>query len=462
MPSRIIQLLKPAPAITTLRDPAEIDARYRHWRPRILYASLIGYALFYFVRKNLALAMPVMEHELGISKADLGIFLTLHGVFYGVSKFANGFLGDQTNPRYFMALGLACSAVMNICFGLSSAVAAFGVFWLLNGWFQGMGFPPCARSLTHWFALEERASRFAVWNTSHSIGAALAILTCNELVRCNWRLCFLVPAVLALIGAVLLIEFLRDTPQSLGLPPIEQYRRAPDASSNPPADPDEPAFRQFVIRNVLLNPMIWVISLANFFVYTVRGSILDWGPTFLTEAKHVQLYHAGWIVAAYEATGVLGMLVSGWLTDKLFRGRGGRACFVYMLLCGLCIYLFWKLPAQSAFVNTALLCMVGFFIYGPQCLVGVIAANLATRRAAATAIGLTGLFGYLSTVLSGWGLGRIVEAGGWNPGFGTILIAAFAATALFAVAFNATHSSPPAKPHAESRPEAHAIPRGRL
>src|SRR5207302_318158 len=103
-------------------------------------------------RKNLSIAMPAMEHDLHISKSDLGKFLSLHGMLYGVSKFANGFIGDRANARVFMVVGLFFSALVNILFGFSSAVVTFGLLWMLNGWFQGMGFPPCARLLTHWFS----------------------------------------------------------------------------------------------------------------------------------------------------------------------------------------------------------------------------------------------------------------------------------------------------------------------
>ncbi|MEA1949790.1 MAG: MFS transporter [Planctomycetota bacterium] len=437
MISRLVNLFKPAPKIAPLSDPAAIESQNRYWRMRILYSSMIGYALFYFVRKNLSLAMPAMEAELGISKADLGLFLTMHGLFYGVSKFTNGFLGDRANPRYFMPLGLALSAAANICFGFSSAVVTFGLFWLINGWFQGMGFPPCARSLTHWFSAKERGTKFAIWNTSHSIGAALVLLICSYLVGYNWRLCFFVPAGMALCGAVFLLNRLRDTPESLGLPPV---------SDNPTdaivadefEEQDEPPFRRFVIRHVFLNPMIWIISLANFFVYTVRFAILDWGPTFLHEMKGLEIQHAGWVIAAYEVTGIAGMLLSGWLTDKV-KGKGARVCCVSMILCGTCIYFFWSLPSSSMLVNTALLCGMGFFIYGPQCLVGVVAANLASKRAAATAIGLTGLFGYLSGILSGWGLGMIVDSHGWNTAFLVLIVAAGVAAFLFALAYNAAY-----------------------
>ena len=141
-----------------LHDPAEIKAQYRYWQRRILFSTIVGYAMFYFVRKNLSLAMPGLGAELGIGKANLGLFLTLHGLLYGVSKFANGFLGDRTNARAFMAVGLLLSAIVNICFGFSSAVLTLGLWWMLNGWVQGMGFPPCARLMAHWFPPKELAT----------------------------------------------------------------------------------------------------------------------------------------------------------------------------------------------------------------------------------------------------------------------------------------------------------------
>lgn len=151
----------------------EVAKKFKYWQTRTIIASMIGYALFYFVRKNLSIAMPAMQEDLGITKGDLGLFLTLHGLLYGVSKFANGFIGDRVNARYFMVTGLVLSAVCNILFGFSSAVLVFGVVWMLNGWFQGMGFPPCARLLTHWIPPTQLATKMSIWNTSHSIGAGL-------------------------------------------------------------------------------------------------------------------------------------------------------------------------------------------------------------------------------------------------------------------------------------------------
>ena len=385
--------------------------------------------------------MPAIEAELGISKADLGLFLTLHGLLYGVSKFLNGFWGDQTNPRYFMAIGLFMSALMSFFFGLSSGVLAFGIIWLLNGWFQGMGFPPCANSITNWFSPKERGVKFSLWNSSHSIGAGLVLLLNSFLVVYDWRLCFFVPAALAVLGGIFILNRLRDKPESLGLPPVEIYKGEALESENI-EEGEAFDFKKFVRKKVFANPMIWILCLAQLSLYAIRYAMLDWGPTFLTEMKGIELKKAGWLVAGYEGFGILGMLSSGWMMDHIFKGRGGRAAVIYMLICTIAVFLFWRLPNESPFFYGVLLCIIGFFIYGPQALVGIIVANLVSKKAAATAIGLTGFFAYLSTILSGWGIGYIVTHSGWDSAFLTFIGAGVASVLFFSLTWNAGYISP--------------------
>src|SRR5262249_52784527 len=157
----------PAPPIT---DQTAIRELYPQYQRQILFWTTVGYGAFYFVRKNLSVAMPVLEEQLGISKADLGLFLTLHGLIYGASKFANGVVADRANARIFMSLALFASALVNVVFGFSSSLVVFGVLWIVNGFFQGMGYPPCARLLTHWFAPKQLATKMALWNASHALG----------------------------------------------------------------------------------------------------------------------------------------------------------------------------------------------------------------------------------------------------------------------------------------------------
>jgi phosphoglycerate transporter family protein len=432
----VFDFFKPAPpAKVMLTDPAEIQQQFPVWQRRILISSLIGYACFYLVRKNIGIAMPFMEKDLHITKSDLGIFLSSHGVLYGVSKFANGFIADRANARALMVVALIASALVNIFFGLGSTAIVLGVLWLINGWFQGMGFPPCARLMTHWFSPKELATKMSIWNTSHSIGAATVAILCGYLVYYNWRLCFIVPAGIAIAGSLFLALTLRDTPRSLGLPEVPGSEMEGDEAEQSPAE-----FKAFLRKQVFLNPYIWFITLANFFVYTVRYAMFDWGATMLKESKGIGPATSGWMLGGFEIAGVAGMLLGGWLTDKAFGGRGSRTCLFCMILVAFCTFGFWKFSGSSVAINAGFLCAIGFFIYAPQALVGITAANLATKRAAATAGGLTGLFGYLSTLASGYGFAKLIELSGWNAGFAVLVVVGLIGAVLFGLAWNAAPS----------------------
>jgi OPA family glycerol-3-phosphate transporter-like MFS transporter/OPA family sugar phosphate sensor protein UhpC-like MFS transporter len=349
---------------------------------------------------------------------------------YGVCKFLGGMLADRANARVMMALALAISAGLNICFGFSASLMFFGLFWTINGVFQGMGYPPCARLLTHWFSPRELATKMSIWNMSHSLGGGAILILCAFLVDRyhDWRLCFFVPAGIALAVSMLLFAFLRDTPRSVGLPEVEGSH-VPGGDA---ADESAAAFFKVLRECVFSNGYIWLVSCANFFVYTIRFAVFDWGPTLLKQAKGIPLLHAAGMVAGFEVAGTVGMLVTGYLTDKLFAGRGAPLSLISMLLCGLSIFLFWETPSGHPVLNTLLLMSTGFFIYGPQALVGVMSANLATKRAAATAVGLTSIFAYASTVLSGWGMGWLVKHYGWDPAFACLIGIAAMGAILFA------------------------------
>ena len=152
----MLDFIKPAPYIEELQDQDLVKRNYKYWRFRTFYGMYIGYALYYFTRKSFIFAMPAMHAELGLSKFELGLLGSVLSITYGVSKFLSGILGDKSNPRYFMSIGLILTGIFNILFGTSSVFWAFAVFWGLNGWFQGFGWPPCARFLTHWYSHSER------------------------------------------------------------------------------------------------------------------------------------------------------------------------------------------------------------------------------------------------------------------------------------------------------------------
>ena len=218
-----------------------------------------------------------------------------------------------------------------------------------------------------------------------------------------------------------------DTPPAVGLPEVEGTHNDAEEQLS------KEDFKEFVMEKVFRNKYIWSASCANFFVYTIRYAVFDWGPKMLMEAKHLKIMHAAWMIAGFELFGLLGALLGGRITDRYLGGRAIRACVVYMLFACLSVFLFWKIHTQSELIMTGLLCSTGFFVYGPQCLIGIAVANLATKRAAATAVGLTSIFGYAST--TGWGMGYLVDHYGWDASFIFLMCSAAIGALLFATAW---------------------------
>ncbi len=429
------QKLKAQPSKASSTNSVETDKLYKHWRMRSLYGAFVGYAIFYFCRKNLSAATPVLIQDLGISKTVLGSLWSALYLTYAVGKFVNGVLGDRANCRYFMALGLVLSAVCNFIFGLSSSVIVLGICWGLNGWFQSMGGPTCARIMTNWFSPNELGTKWGLWNISHQVGGGVILILGGYLAQnYGWRSAFIIPGVIAVITAVFLVNRLRDTPESMGLPPIEVYRQdfthGVDAELNT-LHGEKDALKDLVWRRVLSNPSIWFLAISNFFVYIVRYGAMDWAPTYLVEVKGSSVAAAGAKTAFFEFLGIGGSLLAGYLADRFFTRRKSIVNIAYMVLLTVAVLGFWAVPKGHPGLDALLLGMVGFLVYGPQMMVGVCAAEASGRHAAGTANGLTGFFGYMGSILSGVGTGYIVQHYGWTGGFALFGVSSILGTLFF-------------------------------
>ena len=407
---------------------------FRKAQWRFILCSMVAYAFFYLTRKNLSMAQPGMLEEGVVSTYALGTIMTVHGVVYGCSRFVNGFWADRLNGRVFMTVGLALSAAMNFLFGCTSLSLLFGAFWIVNGFTQGMGFPPCAKMLTHWIHPKELATKMSIWNTSHSFGAVMALGLCSLLLGLgfNWRWCFWAPAALAGLAAVFCFFCVHDSPTEAG---VEEL----DFGDAVQKDVGEGAVVTTADRRRLVfgNKVIWLVAIANFFVYIVRFGFLDWGPTFLKQFKGISVAKGGLMIIAFELAAVVGTIFAGWITDRLFKGRGQRTCVFCMLFAAAFSLGFWLLPNGAPIWQATLLLMgAGFCIYGPQALIGIVAANQATKEAAAMANGFTGIMGYASTTVSGIGIAFIKENFGWGVTLGSIAAFALVGMVLFLFAWN--------------------------
>ncbi|WP_219921606.1 glycerol-3-phosphate transporter [Rufibacter sp. XAAS-G3-1] len=420
-------IFAPAPHIEEL-PLQRIDPEYKRLRFQVFLGIFLGYAGYYLVRKNFSLVMPDFVAQ-GYSKADLGFALSGVSIAYGLSKFLMGNVSDRSNARVFLSVGLLLSGLITIVMGVvpfaTSSILIMFVLLFLNGWFQGMGWPPCGRVMVHWFSTKERGTKMSIWNVAHNVGGGLVgpITIAAVAIFGTWQSKFYFPGMIALGFAALAYLLVRDTPQSCGLPTIEAYKNDYPAHYSAHQEQELTA-KQIFFEYVFNNRVLWYIAFANAFVYLVRYGILDWAPTYLEEAKGFSVKETGWAYFAYEYAGIPGTLLCGWISDKVFKGRRAPATIIYMVLVLVAVLVYWKNPPGNIAIDNIALISIGFLIYGPVMLIGVQALDLVPKKAAGTAAGLTGLFGYLGGALfANIAMGLIVDKWGWDGGF-ILLVAA--------------------------------------
>jgi OPA family glycerol-3-phosphate transporter-like MFS transporter len=428
--------LKPAPFAAPL-PKEQIDPEYRRLRRSVFLGIFVGYAGYYLVRNNLALAIPdILREHPEYTKAGLGSALTGLSIAYGLSKFLMGSVSDRSNPKYFLPLGLLLSSAIMAAFGLSHAayasLVAIVAIMILNGWVQGMGWPPCGKTMVHWFSTKERGVTVSVWNTAHNVGGALVanLALLGVLLFHDWRAKFYFNALIAAAVAVLAYFLLQDTPQSRGLPPVEEYK-----NDYPPgyteASERTLTFREILFKSVLSNGYLWAIAIANAFCYFVRYGVENWIPTYLEIAKGYSFRQSSFAWSLYEYAAIPGTIACGWISDKWFKGKRAPATILFMTLTMLAVVVYWLNGNGPLWIDYAALIAIGFLIYGPIMIIGLHSLDLVPKKAAGTAAGFTGFFGYaFGSAISGSGVGWIADHFGWGGVF-TTMVACCLLTILF-------------------------------
>ena len=426
----MLRFLK-APPAKPLIDEKEVDKKYIRMRWQVFIGIFIGYSGYYLIRKNFSLVIPDLINE-GFTKTELGFTYSFLAIAYGLSKFLMGNVSDRSNVKKFMPLGLMLSAGTMIIMGVvpvvTKSVIIMAVLLFLNGWFQGMGWPPCGRTMVHWFSLKERGTKMSIWNVAHNVGhAAMPLLAIYGMeLFADWHAKFYFPGMVAIVVAIIIFIILKDRPRSVGLPPIEEWRDDyPNNGRVLEKEEKEVTAREIFTKHVLPNKLLWSIAFAIAFVYLVRYGIQDWSPTYLIEVKGFTQQQSGWAYSAYEIAAIPGTIICGWMSDKLFKGKRAPVTIIYMALIIIAVYIYWKNPAGHPVIDTICLIAIGFFIYGPVMLIGVHALDLVDKSAAGTAAGFTGLFGYFlgTSILANMVGGYVIENFEWN-GYFMMMVAA--------------------------------------
>jgi sugar phosphate permease len=411
--SKLIDWFGPIPdAKVQLKDEKIIAKKYKSWRIRMFLGMYVGYLMYYLTRKNISYIAPFFINELGLTKMSFGILGSTMAISYGIGKLFAGILADKCNIRTFMALGLIGSSVVNIFFGFLQTLPLLVLFWGINGGFQSMGFPPTAKGVVYWFSQNERATIWTLFSSSKMGGIALiGVIASFCIAAGDWRAVFYIPGVIGIAVGIGMLFVLTDKPSSVGLPPVEVYRKDIALMK----EKKNLSQWQILTKYVFANPYLWYLAIASTFMYFIRFTTLDWSTIFMTE-RGISAKAASSLLVFMPLVGTLGGISAGWLCDKFFKSHCVPVSLIYLLFL---IGSLWGMYTFTSvctplWIIALFLSLVGFFVDGPLSVAGVLVTRLTLQESTGAAIGFVGVFEYLGTFLAGVGAAILIEKYDWR------------------------------------------------
>lgn len=398
----------------------QVQSEYKRLRNRTFWGVTGAYALYYVCR----MAMSVVKQPLiddGIFTAgELGIIGSAFYFVYAFGKFMNGFVADYCNIRRFMATGLLVSTVVNLLmgvtglmhgwWGMSSVVLliVFAVLWGINGFCQSMGAPPGVISLSRWFPLNRRGTFYSILSATPYLGKSLSVFLLGIVVGAiGWEYGFILSAVAGVIGSAAIILFVSDTPESCGLPSVQEL------SGEEPLKTDSMPTRELQ-KKVVRHPGIWIIALSSAFVYITQHAVSEWGVLFLQKGKGYSLASATQIIAFSEIFGIAGTVLAGWLSDRVFKGNRFIPVMISGIVCLASLGAF-LLTGGSYGLNIVWVAVFSLSIGVVYCTVaGLMALDIVPRKATGAALGMVGLASYGAAGLQNLVSGFMIGAGGYD------------------------------------------------
>jgi MFS transporter, OPA family, glycerol-3-phosphate transporter len=428
-----------------------LNPRYERWRWQTFGITWLIYASFYLTRQSFNAAKVVLaEGPLGIAREQLGRIDATYLTVYSFGQFFCGPLADRFGPRKILLLGMGLSVLAATGFGFSTALTAFLAFAALQGAAQSTGWSATSKAMSSWFSLRERGRVLGWWCTHYTAGAAAATPFAAWLME-NWGrfvpagmpghgvvpfwpAAFWGPALT--LAAVMLLTwlFLRNQPEDVGLPSIEQYHGERELllSEEVESGHEAPAGSWEVIGEVLRTPNVWLLAIAYFPIKLSRYALYLWGPMFVKESLGTDVLTSTITSAWMPIGGMVGIIASGYISDKLFQAR--RAPVVVLsLLATAAVMLIGIWHIDNMWIMRGYFFLIGVFLYGPDSMVSATAAiDFGTKRGAGSATGFVNGVGSLGAILGGYLPGIMTDEKNWTP-FLTISLAGIVLSAIILV-----------------------------
>ncbi len=394
---------------------SDINETWRYWRARIFITVWVTYMTYYLGRVNIGIAKPFIMAEFSIDPATFGLVGTALFIMYAIGQFVNGALGDKFGAQRFVAIGLIVSSIINLLFGFTNGLVwMMFILWGLNGFFQSMGWAPSVKTVANWYPPNDRGKWSGRLGTSYQIGGAISWILATFLIvtlGLDWRFSFWVAGLIMLASGIHWYIRVRNAPEEVGLPTIEEEEAGKTTLGN--VRTDNYLGFSYTIGSIIRNRTVLFASFGLFCLNIVRYGITEWLPYLLAQEVIKGDFFPLWKTIAFPLGGTIGAITCTWISDRyLERRRMPLISILFLTLAG-SIFIYSILPPLDWLIGAPLLIIIGFLTFGPHVLlVSTIPMEFGTRKAASTATGFIDGWGYVGSAITTFGSGILLGAEG--------------------------------------------------
>ena len=403
------------------------------------------YASFYMCRYNFRFATPGMEQEFGFQDKQIADILSASSLAYGIGQLANGLICDRIGGRASMVIGAIGTVLINFIYGFASFTGTFSTFaliWLLNGYLQSFGSPGMIKINAAWFNRSERGTFSGIFGLMIQLGQVainnlapfiLAGFTFLGFViaKDDWRWLFRLPPLITACMAVLVALIPRETPEAAGYSGC--IKDDSDTSAGDHASVRVSVKECFV--TIFSHPLVWFYALAYAATGAVRHSSDQLSVLYFE--KYLGLHMSEkpkevmWTLNIVPLVAVAGSLISGVVSDKLFRGRRSPVALALYSVLSLVLVLAslatWAGALGKSPTGILLACffliLVSFNVNATHSIVGAAAPmDIGGRRMAGFASGVIDSFQYFGAAIALPIIGRLIGKYGWGAWYPAMLV----------------------------------------
>lgn len=433
----------------------ELNRRYERWRWTSFAVTWLIYASLYLTRKSFSVAKIAFpdDPQVTLTRADYGRIDSIYLTTYMVGQFVFGALGDRFGPRRILLAGLALSIAAAVGFGFSSGFMVMGLLAVAQGVAQSTGWSNTTKVMSSWFSLRERGRVIGWWCTHYAVGAAIALPFAGYLMTVfgtprppgeegsliipYWQAGFWGPAAALAVVLCIAFLFLRNRPEDVGLPPVEEYHGEVQSVIVEGETPEEePEGSWKTIGEVVRSPGIWLLAISYFSIKLTRYAFYFWGPKYINESLGANAQDSTLIAAAWPIGGAIGVIVTGYISDYCFQSRRAPVTILSLLLTAgvMCVGM---TSITSAWAMALFFFSIGLFLLGPDSLIsGTAAIDFGTKKGAATAAGLINGIGSLGAILGGFLPGVLTSESDWSVMFYIFLVGLLVSAAVLVPLWN--------------------------